>query len=555
MQHSPLKMLHLGFECAREYNANSDTYPKNDNAIPLKLDPILKAEEVPWVMEGFIHAPLNVRYDLYKAKYGVAGADARMEEEARQHAIKEAALHRLSEANAAEFAASTKDNVFKLPKPDAVSWTAIDDNEWEMLCRKPVITLRVFTYCSIGAEEPQQGWNGSIFEEIWEVLKTKLNQEIKASGVFPDDYPTYESRTLAEAIQLSESYMNTLGERRDFLANHAIAGNLGESFLNPDAPSEPFYKIQHLINFVRANQWELPYQLNTHFPASPIPSLDKLENAEESAPTPLDVVNFTEKLLYFKENKIPAPLFGEGASDELKKQTRLTKYLKMKFWTPEQAAYLVSGIAPDTVSNELYEQPRLNATSLAGDLVTEKNSIYFDNQKHVMNLLELDVAPPYQKTPKGLFVTTPTDFVLWCKENGVDTTWLAEVENLNSPITSAPLDNVEHASNVEEDENITPNNPDDDEVLANLFDPVPVTALEKMFSANDKWKGWAERAARNGLSATRTGRGKFNPYKAGVWFVHQGNGSWDMARLYRVLANNLPARSSDSKHLLTGDNE
>ncbi|MEI7455801.1 MAG: hypothetical protein WCK93_03675 [Nitrosomonadales bacterium] len=93
-----------------------------------------------------------------------------------------------------------------------------------------------------------------------------------------------------------------------------------------------------------------------------------------------------------------------------------------------------------------------------------------------------------------------------------------------------------------------------DEKLAALFDPVPVEALEKMFQANGDWRKWAERAARNGLKdAAKEGRGKFNPYKAAVWFVNQGISGWDLAHCYRVLANNLPARSFVDKHLLTGD--
>lgn len=93
-----------------------------------------------------------------------------------------------------------------------------------------------------------------------------------------------------------------------------------------------------------------------------------------------------------------------------------------------------------------------------------------------------------------------------------------------------------------------------DAKLAALFDPVTVTALEKTFPADGKWIGWAERANRNGLKdAAKVGRGQFNPYSAAVWFVRKGVEGWDLAKCYRVLANNLPARSRDDKHLLTGN--
>lgn len=92
-----------------------------------------------------------------------------------------------------------------------------------------------------------------------------------------------------------------------------------------------------------------------------------------------------------------------------------------------------------------------------------------------------------------------------------------------------------------------------DEKLATLFDAVPKEVLEKMFPANGKWTSWAERASANGLKDARPERKLFNPYRAGLWFVHKGIDGWDLARLHRVLANNLPARSKDEAHNLTGD--
>ena len=92
-----------------------------------------------------------------------------------------------------------------------------------------------------------------------------------------------------------------------------------------------------------------------------------------------------------------------------------------------------------------------------------------------------------------------------------------------------------------------------EEKLAALFDPVPVEFLEKMFPSDGKWKQWADKAKATGLICARKARAKFNPYQAGVWFIRKGMEGWDEARLYRTLANNLPARSRASKHLLTGD--
>lgn len=93
-----------------------------------------------------------------------------------------------------------------------------------------------------------------------------------------------------------------------------------------------------------------------------------------------------------------------------------------------------------------------------------------------------------------------------------------------------------------------------DEMLVNLFDPVTIEFVAKMFPVkDDKWKRWAERAADNGLKGARTGRGKFNPYLAALWFLTKGENDWDLARCYRVLANNLPPRSRDQRHLLADE--
>jgi hypothetical protein len=90
---------------------------------------------------------------------------------------------------------------------------------------------------------------------------------------------------------------------------------------------------------------------------------------------------------------------------------------------------------------------------------------------------------------------------------------------------------------------------------ADLFDPVTVAFLETLFPADNRWAKWSERAARNGLIDARNGRGTFNPYLAGLWFLRQGIAGWDHARVMRRLTRNLPARSRDQADLLTGEPE
>jgi hypothetical protein len=82
------------------------------------------------------------------------------------------------------------------------------------------------------------------------------------------------------------------------------------------------------------------------------------------------------------------------------------------------------------------------------------------------------------------------------------------------------------------------------------FDLVTVAVLEAMFPAREQWKKWAERAKGNGLIVARVGHARFNPYLAGKWFLTKGEPDWTEARLYRVLAKNLPARSHDKRELL-----
>jgi hypothetical protein len=93
------------------------------------------------------------------------------------------------------------------------------------------------------------------------------------------------------------------------------------------------------------------------------------------------------------------------------------------------------------------------------------------------------------------------------------------------------------------------------EALEALFDPVRIGALEKMFPAGGKWEGWHKHAKESGLAAARQGRGTYNPYRAAMFFLKKNHQGFDLARCLRALANNLPVRSSDQKHLLTGDFE
>ena len=130
-------------------------------------------------------------------------------------------------------------------------------------------------------------------------------------------------------------------------------------------------------------------------------------------------------------------------------------------------------------------------------------------------------------------------FAAWCVENELDV----------SP-EFATLGGVSHVT--PESAPTAPSDPE--EQLAALFDPVGTEELQTMFPTDAEWSKWAERASRNGLSAARVGAAMFNPYLASEWWRAKHNPEgWDRARCLRRLASILPARSRDSRSLLTGE--
>lgn len=127
------------------------------------------------------------------------------------------------------------------------------------------------------------------------------------------------------------------------------------------------------------------------------------------------------------------------------------------------------------------------------------------------------------------------------------------------PETEAAAPGAEHGDEESADNGtaIAIETPQDfDETIAALFDPVGTAQLEKMFPANGSWSKWADKAKANGLTVARVGRSKFNPYLAAQWWLDKQNPyDWDLGKCCRKLANNLPLRSIDKKHLLTGELE
>ena len=120
---------------------------------------------------------------------------------------------------------------------------------------------------------------------------------------------------------------------------------------------------------------------------------------------------------------------------------------------------------------------------------------------------------------------TPENWRRWAQGKGYSVAHLMPTYALAAKVGAGTVTSPS-GNTVEEQADV-----DHDERLAALFDPQPVDALEKMFPADGKWGNWAERAKANGLKDARVARAKFNPYKAGVWFVKKGSKGWDDARL------------------------
>lgn len=214
-----------------------------------------------------------------------------------------------------------------------------------------------------------------------------------------------------------------------------------------------------------------------------------------------------------------------------------------------QAACLMSALEPDLFAN-------LNGRN------------WQDNPARIDPARNIEKARKTQRLAEaqGKLTASPAEWVGWAQAQSlaVHTGFLLEVEEWLETTSlqgdAAPAAKLEAGADsspsADDMEEQAPAADDHDEILAALFDPMPVEALAKMFPTDNdattaQWRKWADKAKANGLIDARENR-KFNPYKAGKWFVSKGARGWDTVRLYRTLAKNLPPRSRDDAHLLTG---
>jgi len=217
----------------------------------------------------------------------------------------------------------------------------------------------------------------------------------------------------------------------------------------------------------------------------------------------------------------------------------------LRYWTVHETACWFAGEVPATDDKEAHDQVLgANATSKAGVLYRYLKDDVRDGS------LRAIPAGWY-----GYWRLLPRDAIGWANARGLSIA--QRLVQMFASDSDGQNDEAESATILPNDSHT---NLDIEEAISGLFDPVGTAALEKMFPTspanpiNSHWKKWAGKAAANGLKSARRGRGKFNPYRAALWWLnkHDPDG-WDLARCQRTLANNLPVRSRDSRELLIGE--
>jgi hypothetical protein len=140
--------------------------------------------------------------------------------------------------------------------------------------------------------------------------------------------------------------------------------------------------------------------------------IDFAEAKAEYATSP-DASSKIERIDYWALRQ-PAPLFGEGFSDEMRQTTRLTRHLQLDTWTPVAAALLVCGIDAPSNCNEIPS----GAFDLTGAWQTGSWDA-FHAARRVLEIWNSQMSPPEK--------VRPAEFVAWCRSKGINTDWLREV--------------------------------------------------------------------------------------------------------------------------------
>jgi desulfoferrodoxin (superoxide reductase-like protein) len=160
---------------------------------------------------------------------------------------------------------------------------------------------------------------------------------------------------------------------------------------------------------------------------------------------------------------------------------------------------------------------------------------------------------------------TPVNWIAWAQRKGYNTDHLECYKDThkNEPVTNTHNKINQDTGNIKEKlvQNFqaiaAPYSEQSEQEICDLFDPMCREAIAALFDKIGKndWRKYFERARRNGLSDARQDERKkpssYNPWKVGEWLFKKG--TYTREQIDRKLANNLPERSKDKKHLIIGD--
>ncbi len=182
----------------------------------------------------------------------------------------------------------------------------------------------------------------------------------------------------------------------------------------------------------------------------------------------------------------PAPLSGEGNSEELQKRTTLTDWIETKTWTPLQAAMLVNGWQPSLLMTGI---PKKKAWKR---LTGETRMVFPNTFDPVRETLEL-----WRSEDNGQERVKPLDFLAWCKTKKIiNYHWpsVIEQEFQKTKQTTEPLEENTTLMEVsEQSEQPAPNKKTEsipeqlsEELTRNVFIPEILQRLGYDASKNNK---------------------------------------------------------------------
>ncbi len=235
---------------------------------------------------------------------------------------------------------------------------------------------------------------------------------------------------------------------------------------------------------------------------------------------------------------------------------------EVKVW---EACVLSVGLEPSSMKFEreswMYQQgtgPHIESESFPN---SEVENVYKDLVDALAdNLFDIEYFSPAAITTegKGYCGVRLDEFARWAT---LRVEWLDLPPELAALVSEKTKGDSAQTEAKAAPVSATPTEQSVDEDIASLFDGVGKQQLAAMFNAKqdttndlDLWTGYIQQANKNELKNARTSHGKYNPYKAGLWWLDKKKPKgWTLERLNKRLAKNLPERSKGNESRLTGE--